>query len=91
MDTLTALTGRHRMPPKWALGPMFDRLVRNFDETVKRYEAHLHDDLVKIDKYDLPITAYRLEGSVFPADPEHNHGMELHTLGAAEGADEDHP
>lgn len=77
--TLTELTGRHRIPPKWALGPMLDRLVRNFDETVPRYEAHLRDDLVKIDKYDLPLTAYRLEGSVFPADPEHNHGMELHS------------
>jgi alpha-glucosidase (family GH31 glycosyl hydrolase) len=58
---------------------MFDRLVRNFDETVKRYEAHLRADLVNIDKYDLPLTAYRLEGSVFPADPKHNHGMELHS------------
>lgn len=77
--TLTELTGRHRMPPRWALGPMFDRLVRNFDETIPRYESHLRDDLVQIDKHKLPLTAYRLEGSVFPADPERNHGMELHS------------
>lgn len=76
---LTALTGRHRVPPRWALGTMLDRLVRNFDETVARYESELRDDLRQIDKHDLPLTAYRLEGSVFPADPEHNHGMELHS------------
>jgi alpha-glucosidase (family GH31 glycosyl hydrolase) len=77
--TVTALTGRHRPPPKWALGPMFDRLVRNSDETVPHYESMLRQDIKNIDKYDLPLTAYRLEGSVFPADPEHNHGMELHS------------
>src|SRR6478609_8761755 len=77
--TLTELSGRHRTPPAWALGPMIDRLVRNFDETVPRYESELRDDLVKIDKYDVPLTAYRLERSVFPAHPEHNPGMELHS------------
>ncbi|GAA4365169.1 TIM-barrel domain-containing protein [Nocardioides caricicola] len=77
--TLTELTGRHRVPPRWALGPMFDRLVRNFDETVERYESELRDDLAEIDEHDLPLSAYRLEGSVFPADPVHNHGMELHS------------
>jgi len=76
--TVTALTGRHRVPPKWALGPMFDRLVRNFDETVPHYEAELRQDIVDIDRYKLPLTAYRLEGSGFPASRT-NHGMELHT------------
>ena len=41
VGTLTALTGRHRMPPQWALGPMFDRLVKNSGETVADYEAML--------------------------------------------------
>jgi alpha-glucosidase (family GH31 glycosyl hydrolase) len=76
--TVTALTGRHRMPPRWALGPMFDRLVKNDGETVPHYEAMLRDDLRKIDKHDLPLTAYRIEGSGFPASPD-NHGMSLHT------------
>ena len=76
--TLTALTGRHRKPPAWALGPMFDRLVKNFGQTVPNYEAMLKDDLAKIDKYDLPVTAYRIEGSGFPDDPG-NHGLSLHT------------
>ncbi|MBZ5738897.1 TIM-barrel domain-containing protein [Nocardioides mangrovi] len=78
--TLTAITGRHRTPPKWALGPMLDRLVQNGTETVEHYESELKDDLKKIDKYDLPLTAYRLEGSVFPDDPENNHGLSLHSF-----------
>jgi len=76
--TVTALTGRHRVPPKWALGPMFDRLVKNYGETVPHYEAMLRADLKNIDKYDLPLTAYRIEGSGFPGSPD-NHGMSLHT------------
>ena len=79
VDTMTALTGRHRPPPTWVLGPMFDRLVKNSDETVAHYESMLRQDIKNIDKHHLPLTAYRIEGSVFPADPEHNHGMALHT------------
>lgn len=76
--TLTALTGRHRTPPRWALGPMFDRLVKNYGETLENYEGELRQDLKDIDRYDLPLTAYRLEGSVFPGTPD-NHGMSLHS------------
>jgi sulfoquinovosidase len=76
--TLTALTGRHRTPPTWSLGPMLDRLVKNFGQTVGNYEAMLKADLENIDKYQLPLTAYRIEGSGFPDDPD-NHGLSLHT------------
>jgi alpha-glucosidase (family GH31 glycosyl hydrolase) len=76
--TLTDLTGRHRTPPKWALGPMIDRLVKNFGETVANYESELKQDLVDIDKHRLPVTAYRIEGSGFPDGPD-NHGLSLHT------------
>lgn len=76
--TLTEMTGRHRTPPRWALGPMLDRLVKNFGETVEDYESMLRADLANIDKYDLPLTAYRIEGSGFPDDPG-NHGLSLHT------------
>jgi alpha-glucosidase (family GH31 glycosyl hydrolase) len=78
-STLTALTGRHRTPPTWALGPMMDRLVKNFGETLPHYESMLKADLRNIDKHDLPLTAYRLEGSTFVDNPEHNHGLSLHT------------
>ncbi|WP_243057534.1 TIM-barrel domain-containing protein [Nocardioides sp. SR21] len=76
--TLTEMTGRHSMPPRWALGPMIDRLVRNRLETVENYEMMLRLDLANIDAYKMPLTAYRIEGSGFPGTPN-NYGMELHT------------
>lgn len=74
--TLTALTGRQRVAPDWALGTMLDRLVRNQDETVAHYEAMLRADLRNIDRHHLPLTGYRIEGSGFP---DGDHGLALHT------------
>jgi alpha-glucosidase (family GH31 glycosyl hydrolase) len=74
--TLTALTGRQPVPPRWALGPMFDRLVKNFGETESDYEANLRADLRDIQRYHLPLTAYRIEGWGFPGG---NDGIALHT------------
>lgn len=76
--TLTALTGRHHQPPKWALGPMLDRLVKNSDETYADYQAKLRADIRNIDRYRLPLSAYRIEGWGFP-DSTDNHGLALHT------------
>ena len=76
--TLTALTGRHRVPPRWALGTILDRLVKNSGETYPHYQAMLRDDIRKIDQYQLPLTAYRIEGWGFP-DSDDNHGLALHT------------
>ena len=76
--TLTALTGRHRVPPQWALGTMMDRLVKNTGETFTDYQGNLKADLRNIDKYHLPLSAYRIEGWGFP-DGGVNHGLALHT------------
>jgi alpha-glucosidase (family GH31 glycosyl hydrolase) len=59
---LTSVTGRQRVPPAWALGPMLDRLVRNVGETEATYEASLTQDIANIDRYHLPLTGYRIEG-----------------------------
>jgi sulfoquinovosidase len=59
---LTALTGRQPAPPPWALGPMLDRLVKNVGETQSDYESNLNQDIANIDRYHLPLTAYRIEG-----------------------------
>ncbi len=72
--TLTGLTGRQRVPPRWALGPMFDRLVRNFGETEADYEANLRADLRNLRRYRLPLTAYRIEGWGLPGG---NRGLVL--------------
>ena len=78
VSTLTALTGRHRIPPQWALGTMMDRLVKNSGETFADYQGNLRADIRNIDKYRLPLTAYRIEGWGFPGGHP-NHGLALHT------------
>ena len=60
--TLTGMTGRQRVPPDWATGPMFDRLVRTFVETAPEYKAKVEDDLREIERRGLPVSAYRIEG-----------------------------
>ncbi len=62
MVHMTALTGRQPPPPPWALGPILDRLVKNGTETRADYEAQLQADIANIDRYHLPLTAFRIEG-----------------------------
>ncbi len=59
---LSAITGRQPAPPRWALGPLFDREVEEPVETAARYEGQLASDLQEIVKYRLPVNAYRIEG-----------------------------
>ncbi len=59
--TLTAITGRQRVPPAWGLGPMLDRETQ-LAERAGLYEAQVRQDLRDIDRYHLPLRAYRLEG-----------------------------
>ena len=44
---LSAITGRQPAPPRWALGPLFDREVEEPVETAARYEGQLASDLRK--------------------------------------------
>jgi alpha-glucosidase len=76
--TLTASTGRQPAPPAWALGPMLDRLVKNSGETEADYEAELRADIANIDRYRLPLSAYRIEGWGFRH--RDNDGIALHTF-----------
>lgn len=78
ISTLTALGGREPAPPRWALGPMMDRLVKNIGETESDYEAEVTQDLHNIVRYRLPLTAYRIEGWGFPSAD--NDGFVLHTF-----------
>jgi alpha-glucosidase len=65
MRTLTALTGRHRVPPVWAAGTQLDRAVRYPNDDPAGYEAQVRDDLRQIDRTGLPLDAYRIEGWEF--------------------------
>ncbi len=73
---LTALTGRQSVPPHWALGPTLDRLVKNNTETRSDYESKLRSDIANIDRYHLPLKAYRIEGWGF-RNPD-NDGLVLY-------------
>ena len=50
-STLTAITGRHRVPPDWGLGPMIDAATTPFTETASSYEQKLRTDIANIDRY----------------------------------------
>jgi alpha-glucosidase len=63
--SLTAITGRQRVPPRWGLGPMFDREVGYPSEAPATYEAQVESDLQNIARYHLPLRAYRIEGWQF--------------------------
>ncbi len=60
ISTLTAITGRQRVPPSWGLGPMFDR-EGELGVTPSEYEEQVQSDLQKIAAYKLPVEAYRIE------------------------------
>jgi alpha-glucosidase (family GH31 glycosyl hydrolase) len=75
IGVLTGLTGRQPAPPRWALGPMLDRLVKNIGETNADYQSKLVQDLHNIARYHLPLTAYRIEGWGFRGSG--NHGLYL--------------
>ncbi|HEX2085821.1 MAG TPA: TIM-barrel domain-containing protein [Solirubrobacteraceae bacterium] len=62
---LTAATGRHRVPPAWAVGTQLDRAVRYPNDDPAGYEAQVRDDLAQIDRTGLPLDAYRIEGWEF--------------------------
>jgi alpha-glucosidase len=74
--TLTSITGRQPLPPRWGLGPMLDRLVKNFGETDADYQGNVQADLDNIVRYGLPLKAYRIEGWGFPGG---NDGFFLHS------------
>jgi alpha-glucosidase (family GH31 glycosyl hydrolase) len=74
---LTEITGRQPVPPRWGLGPMLDRLVKNFGETAEGYQANVRADLDNIARYRLPLKAYRIEGWGFPGG---NDGFFLHSF-----------
>ncbi len=66
---LTAITGRHRVPPGWAQGPMVSRAIQTpalptlpAPETAATYRAKIERDLADIERYDVKLSAYAFEG-----------------------------
>ncbi len=73
---LSAITGRHRLPPAWAQGPTLWRLVRVPAlpglppvENAETYRAQIEQDLKDIKLYQVRISAYAFEGWALLDDP----------------------
>ncbi len=69
LRTLTAISGRHNVPPRWALKPILDRAVIFQNDPPDKYEAEVRDDLEQIDRHGLHPSAYRIEGWQFLSKP----------------------
>ncbi|MGH2986003.1 MAG: TIM-barrel domain-containing protein, partial [Solirubrobacterales bacterium] len=65
IERLTAITGRQRVPPRWAAGTILDRLVKFPSDPPESHQAAIEADLRDIDRYGLPLDAYRIEGWQF--------------------------
>jgi sulfoquinovosidase len=59
--TLTSVTGRHRMPEPWAMGPTLKRAVKQGSDNPQTQKAKIEADLAKIEELDLELTAYAYE------------------------------
>ena len=69
IGALTAITGRHRVPPRWAIGPILDRLVEFPSDTPATPRGRDHATTSRISTATmLPLDAYRIEGWQFLDD-----------------------
>jgi alpha-glucosidase (family GH31 glycosyl hydrolase) len=66
---VTAISGRHRLPPRWALGPALDRLVEFPSQSAADYAAAVRDDLRQMRATRTEIGSYRIEGWQFLPRP----------------------
>jgi alpha-D-xyloside xylohydrolase len=66
IKTLTGITGRHRVPPEWAVGPTLYRGVRVLSpeaDTPESHAAKVAADLDEIERRGLKeVTSYAIEG-----------------------------
>jgi alpha-glucosidase (family GH31 glycosyl hydrolase) len=69
IQRLTAIGGRHRVPPRWAIGPALDRLVEFPEQPADDYADAIRDDLRKLRANDVRIDSYRIEGWQFLPRP----------------------
>jgi alpha-glucosidase (family GH31 glycosyl hydrolase) len=72
MARLTAITGRHLLPPAWAQGAVLWRLVQinGFVETAETYRAKIEQDLADLERYDVQLAGYAFEGWRLLGDDE---------------------
>jgi sulfoquinovosidase len=61
IDALTRITGRHRLPPEWALGPIVKRNVRQGNDSPEQQQEKIRKDIETIEKLDLHLEGYIYE------------------------------
>lgn len=61
--TLTAITGRTPVPPRWQVAPIFAQTLSGgtTGKTPEAYEAEIRTSIRKIDQLDLPYRAFSFE------------------------------
>ncbi len=59
---LTAITGRHRLPPAWSMGATLSRAVAVLNETTAQYQAKVRADVARLERERWPVRAYAFEG-----------------------------
>ena len=65
ISTMTAITGRQRVPPAWALGTLLDRLVQFPSDPPAQHQREVEGDLRDIDHLHVHLDGYRIEGWQF--------------------------
>lgn len=64
VESLTAITGRTPVPPKWQIAPIFTQTLTGAmtGKTPEAYFAEIQESLRLIDELDLPYKAFSFEG-----------------------------
>ena len=62
MGSLSAITGRHALPPEWSTGQILWRATRPQTTTPESYEEAIRADLDRIERENLTISGYAFEG-----------------------------
>jgi alpha-glucosidase (family GH31 glycosyl hydrolase) len=59
---LTQITGRQHVPAAWAVGSLYDRLVKYPSDPTTQYEREVQSDIANFDRYRMRVDGYRIEG-----------------------------
>jgi sulfoquinovosidase len=61
IGSLTEITGRHRIPPDWALGPIVKRNVQQGNDSPAQQMQKIRADIAKIEEIGLKLDGYIYE------------------------------
>ncbi len=62
MESISLVSGRHRVPPDWSTGPMLSRAIGVYADAGGGYRARVEADIARIEQGGLPVSSYAFEG-----------------------------